>query len=64
MRYATGSVVQGYTTVFVLEAALFIVAAILASRIGEVRRAGEVSARPRLSALGETMLSEAREVRP
>jgi uncharacterized membrane protein len=34
IRAATGSVVTGYTTVFAIEAVLFIVAAVLAARIG------------------------------
>lgn len=38
IRAATGSVITGYTTVFAIEAVLFVVAAVLAARIGIVAR--------------------------
>jgi len=38
IRTATGSVISGYTTVFAIEAVLFVAAAVLAARIGIVAR--------------------------
>lgn len=45
IRAATGSVVTGYTTVFAIEAVLFIVAAVLAARIGMTATAAAAAAR-------------------
>jgi BCD family chlorophyll transporter-like MFS transporter len=44
IRAATGSVVTGYTTVFAIEAVLFIVAAVLAARIGMAANAASTAA--------------------
>ena len=45
IRAATGSVVTGYTTVFAIEAVLFIVAAVLAARIGMTARGSRADLR-------------------
>jgi BCD family chlorophyll transporter-like MFS transporter len=46
IRAATGSVVTGYTTVFAIEAVLFLVAAVLAARIGIAAAAAAATAAP------------------
>jgi len=60
VRLLTGSALKGYTSVFLLEAALFVFAALLAARIGNVKGAGAGRATEvRLGAIGENMLEEA-----
>lgn len=67
VRVLTGSPLIGYASVFMVEAAMFLVAALIALRVGEIRRpegrpegrAEGPLAEPRLSALGQSMLSAA-----
>ena len=61
VRLATGSALHGYATVFLAEALLFVLAAALALRIGEIRRPGGVRAEPRLAAIGRSLLPPAGE---
>ncbi len=63
IRLLTGSPLVGYASVFMVEAALFLVAALIAMRVGEIRRVEGTLAEPRLSALGESMLPAAGEGR-
>ena len=63
IRIATGSALNGYASVFLAEAVLFLVAAALALRIGEIRRPGGGIAEPRLSAIGQNMMQPAGESR-
>jgi BCD family chlorophyll transporter-like MFS transporter len=56
VRIATGSALNGYATVFLLEAGLFLVSAVLAARVGDIRAAGGGLASPRLSAIGQNIM--------
>ncbi len=63
VRALTGSPLVGYASVFAVEAALFLIAAAIALRIGEIRRSETATAEPRMSALGESLLQTAGEGR-
>lgn len=63
VRLATGSALYGYASVFLAEAALFLIAAAIALRIGEIRRPEGRSAEHRLTALGKSLLPATDEVR-
>lgn len=63
VRIATGSALYGYASVFAAEAALFLIAAAIALRIGEIRRPEGAAAEPRLSALGHNLLQATSEGR-
>ncbi|MFZ4807146.1 MAG: BCD family MFS transporter [Hyphomicrobiaceae bacterium] len=62
VRLLTGSTLHGYTSVFVVEAGLFVVAAVLAHRVGTIQRSGGVRAEPRLTNLGQSLLPAGSEV--
>lgn len=56
MRLLVAEEATAYATVFAVEAALFVIAAALAARIGNVVDAHERPAGPRVTAVGENML--------
>ena len=56
IRILSGSPLVGYASVFMIEAALFLIAASIAMRVGEIRDSGGSLAEPRISALGQSML--------
>ncbi len=63
IRVLTGSPLYGYASVFMAEAALFLIAAAIALRLGDIRKSAGALAEPRLSALGQSMLPAATEGR-
>lgn len=63
LRMFTGSALHSYAAVFVVEAGLFLVAAVLAYGVGTVRHSRGGRAEPRLSAIGESMLPAVADVR-
>ena len=64
IRALSGSALTGYAGVFLIEATMFLVAAQLAIRVGDVRRT-DTGARqqPNLSAVGENLLAETQGAR-
>lgn len=61
MRLITGSPLEAYSTVFAGEALLFLVAAVLASRIGNIAASRDEKHGPKVTSVGENMLVGAAE---
>ena len=61
MRLITGSPLEAYSTVFAGEALLFLVAAVLASRIGNIVTSPTEMQGPKVTSVGENMLVGAAE---